>query len=127
MHFLIDTNILIDHLRGDATSTEFLLRFEKGNDYASISVITEYELLVGPSPNSKEVLRIEQMLRLFPKISITSGIVRIAARFRQRHRTDTVDSLIAATAYSIKATLVTRNLKHFTPISEMHVHSLPFA
>ena len=48
MTYLIDTNILIDHLRGERTATAFLLQIEEGRAQASVSVITEYELLSVP-------------------------------------------------------------------------------
>jgi len=47
MKYLIDTNIIIDHLRiGEEKATNFLKKVERGEVKASISVITEYELLV---------------------------------------------------------------------------------
>lgn len=55
--YLIDTNILIDHLRGDRVSTEFLLQIEQGQARASVSVITEYELLAVPRLSPHQAMR----------------------------------------------------------------------
>jgi len=49
MRYLIDTNIIIDHLRGDNVVTSFLEETENAKVKVSISVITEYELLAYPS------------------------------------------------------------------------------
>ncbi len=48
MKYLIDTNILIDHLRGDVSATQLLQDVEDGIIQAAISVINEYELLYIP-------------------------------------------------------------------------------
>ena len=47
MKYLIDTNVLIDHLRGNVSATQLLQDVEDGIIQAAISVINEYELLSG--------------------------------------------------------------------------------
>lgn len=54
MRYLIDTNILIDHLRDDLKVTRFLNNIEKEGIVAFISVITEYEILCGQFSSEAE-------------------------------------------------------------------------
>ena len=126
MKYLIDTNILIDHLRGDSNVTVFLQRIEEGSARAAVSVITEYELLASAKLKESEIVKINSLLELIPRLAITSQTVRIAAKFHRNYRTDLADALIAATAFLAKATLVTRNIKHFHNIRELHTQNLPF-
>lgn len=126
MKYLIDTNILIDHLRGDSNATELLQRIEEGSAQAAVSVITEYELLASTKLKESEIVKINSLLELIPRLAITSQTVRIAAKFHRDYGTDLADALIAATAFLAKATLVTRNIKHFDNIRELHTQNLPF-
>ncbi len=126
MKYLIDTNILIDHLRGDSNATVFLQRIEEGSAQAAVSVITEYELLASVKLKESEIVKINSLLELIPRLAITSQTVRIAAKFHRDYRTGLADALIAATAFLAKATLVTRNIKHFHNIRELHTQNLPF-
>src|SRR3989338_197396 len=124
MKYVIDTNIVIDHLRGDPTATRFLEDVERGTRQATISVITEFELLAFPRLTPAVQRQITALLALLPKLSVTSAIARAAAAFHRSYQTDMADALIAATALRAHATLVTRNLKHFRPIRELRVVGL---
>lgn len=123
MPYLIDINILIDHLRGDLKVTPILEKAEKGEITAFISVITEYEVLCGKFSEKAEK-EISRLLSIFPSLNVTSEIVQIAARFYKKYQPGIADSLIAATAFSFNATLITRNIKHFQQIKELKVESL---
>ena len=124
MKYLIDTNILIDHFRGDKVATEFLLQVEEGRVQASVSVITEYELLVVPHMSPVQAREIKRLLGFMPRLAVTSRIARLAADFRRRYQTNIADALIAATAHARHATLITRNLKDFRLIQGLHLHSI---
>lgn len=124
MRYLIDTNIIIDHLRiGEEKATNFLQKVERGEIKASISVITEYELLVSPKITSTQKLIIQKLLSLLPSISITSPIVQQAIKFSQKYQLGLVDSLIAATAFKTKSILVTRD-KVFSRVREIKINFL---
>src|SRR3989338_7484298 len=121
MRCLIDTNIIIDHLRGDSSVTSFLEDIESKNIQASISVITEYELLIFSKLTPKQEKEILSFLKIFVILNITSSIVRIAASFGRKYHSDIVDSLIAATAYKNKSILITRNTKHSKKKKEIQI------
>jgi predicted nucleic acid-binding protein len=122
--YLVDTNILIDHLRGDARATEFLLDIETGRTKGCVSVLTEYELLSVSDLKANEKREIERLLLVLPRLAITSRVARLAAEFRSRYHTDIADALIAATARARSATLVTRNLKDFQRIKGLRLQGL---
>ena len=124
MRYLIDTNIIIDHLRiGEEKATNFLQKVERGEVKASISVITEYELLVSQKITLSQKLIIQKLLSLLPSISITSPIVQQAIKFSQKYQLGLPDSLIAATAFKTKSTLLTRD-KAFSKVREIKINSL---
>jgi predicted nucleic acid-binding protein len=122
--YLIDTNILIDHLRGEALATQFLTNVETGRTKACISVLTAYELLTVPHLQAGETREIERLLTLLPSLAITPRVARLAAEFRRRYQTDIADALIAATAKIRNAMLVTRNLKDFQRIKGLRLQTL---
>ena len=121
---LLDTNILIDHLRGEAKATALLQDVAVGRVTASISVITESELLSAHSLTPRQLRDIAALLSVLPKLAVTSHVAQTAARFRRTYRIDLADALIAATASLAHATLVTRNLRHFRSVRELHVQDL---
>jgi len=126
MKVLVDTNIFIDHLRGDADATHFLLLVEQGRHAGYCSTMNEYELLAVPTIYPVRWERVQRLLALFQILPITSAVVHRAADFRRRYRTPDGDAIIAATADLIGAVMVTRNIKHFKPIKELQVSSIPF-
>ena len=123
MRYLIDTNILIDHLRGDITASQFLEKAEKGKIFAFISVITEYEILCGKF-SKKEGKQINQLLSIFLPVNVNSEIAKKAADFYKKYQINIADALIAGTAEYLNCILVTRNLKHFKKIKEISVESV---
>lgn len=124
MTYLIDTNIVIDHLRNEAKATNLLKEVEAGTLNALISVITEYELLASKRISPEEQAAVKLLLSLLPSRSVTSKVVTKAAEFHRKYDTDIADALIAATAWATKAVLITRNLKHFQNIKELKVKSV---
>jgi predicted nucleic acid-binding protein len=122
--YLIDTNIIIDHLRvGEEKATNFLKKVEKEKIKASISVITEYELLVSRKIPPAQKLIIQKLLNILPSISITSSLVQEAVKFAQKYQLGMADSLIVATAFKTKSILVTRD-KSLLKIKEIKIETL---
>jgi len=122
--YLIDTNLLIDHLRGDLTVEAFLRDVESGRVRATISVIPECARLASPILTLREERRVRTLLTLFPSVAVTSHSAQRAAQLRRRYRITIADALIAATAFQSHATFLTRNVKDVQPIRELHVQTL---
>jgi toxin FitB len=103
---LVDTDILIDHLRGSR-------QFRAGGDQVSYSVVTRCELFAGSNVDEPAVAR---LLNAFREHSVDREIAEAAGRIRREHGVGIADALIAATALAHNSTLQTRNRKHFQAI-----------
>ncbi|MGE5483909.1 MAG: type II toxin-antitoxin system VapC family toxin [Ignavibacteriales bacterium] len=113
---LIDTDILIDHLRGFPPATDFLRRVFEGEYSGQISVLTEMELLAGALPAKGERDLVERLLGRFSSIPVSSSISRRAGHLLRNYRVKgltPVDAIIASTSLELRAVLVTRNTRHF--------------
>jgi predicted nucleic acid-binding protein len=121
---LLDTDVLIDHLRGDLHVAALLRDVAAGRVRASVSVITESELLASPRLSRAQIREIEALLALLPSLAVTSRVARVAAKLQRTERMALPDALIAATAMLAHATLVTRNLKHFRQLKSLHIRSV---
>lgn len=114
---VIDTDILIDHLRGFPPAKIFLNLFYENNMSGLISTITVMELLSGKSA-SEEARRtkIAKLFSLFKTVNVTFAIAEKAGELRRKYSTNPIDSLIAATALSFNCKLVTCNVNHYQVI-----------
>ncbi|KFD40495.1 nucleotide-binding protein [Peptococcaceae bacterium SCADC1_2_3] len=126
---LLDTSVLIDHLRKHRPSTEFLKTVHKNEITAVISTITEMELYAGKSMQdpAKEAAALK-LLELFDTVAVTSSIaLQAGALLRQyrQHGLTPIDAIIAGTAIEEEATLVTRNIRHFRMIEGILIFDLP--
>ena len=122
MKYLLDTDVLVNHLRGkESLSSEILMHG------AAISIITLAELLYGvyKSDNPSQSLRkLEEDLDLLelPVENLNEVIVAEFGKIKtdleiKGSRLEDFDLLIAACAITKGMTLVTRNVKHFQRIS----------
>ena len=107
--FVLDTNILILYLRKDPLVSEWLEKHILHGERFTISILSVTELFSYPALQDSERLSIDQFLRDMLILELDMSIARLAARYRREHKLKTVDALIAATAYILHATLVTRD------------------
>ncbi len=104
---LLDTNILIDVLRGEAVALAWLEQQRQPR----ISVITWIEVLVGC--RAGESSTVEAWLETFPRLPLDDAIAAETVRLRQRHGLKVPDAIILATARCGTLTLATRNRRDF--------------
>lgn len=125
---LIDTSIIIDHLRKTNKKTSVL--YAIANQFAlHVSTVTEFELFVGATDPQKHQ-DVQKILRLCTTLSFTSDVARQAAALHQRLRAqnqiiDLRDLFIAATAISFDIPLLTLNVRHFARVSALRLIPLP--
>ncbi len=120
---LIDTNIFIDHLRGHQPATKFLESLVGRNDIL-FSAITETELIAGKinsDPKKREMVL--HLLHQWCKVSLGNPVAAFAGDLQREHGLETPDAIIAATARSTGAELITRNLKDFHRVPELRVRA----
>jgi len=117
--FLLDTDVLIDFLRGVPPAVEWL---EQLQARPLISVITIAELRAGMKSGEEPVL--ERLIEAVMTCEITPGIARLGGDFRRRfgpsHGAGLADALIAATSVTRNARLVTLNVRHFPMLEDVH-------
>ena len=113
---LLDTNILIDVLRGEAVALAWLERQQSPR----ISVISWIEVLVGCRVGETNV--VENWLEAFPRLPLDDACCRESVRLRQQHSLKVPDAIILATARCGDLTLATRNSRDFPLTLEGIVH-----
>jgi predicted nucleic acid-binding protein len=104
---LLDTNILIDVLRGEPPALAWLELQERPH----ISVISWIEVLVGCREG--ESGRVEAWLDTFPRLLLNDAIALESVRLRLRHGLKIPDAIILATARCADINLATRNSRDF--------------
>jgi hypothetical protein len=122
MNALIDTDVLIDHLRGVAVARDLLLHLLESGGPPAISAITVAEIEAGIGESERET--VEVLLDRLPALALDPEIARTGGRFRREygasHGVLLPDALIAATAVKHGRTLYTLNRKHY-PMPEVEL------
>lgn len=117
LKIVVDTNIIIDHLRKVPQATKLLQDIEDDNFEGLISTITILELMAAPKMNEQRLAAIRELLELFEHIPVDGQIATAAgiymAKYRVAHGLEPMDAIIAATARVNEAALFTLNTKHF--------------
>ena len=116
---LVDTDILIDYLRGHPEAGAFLeSRFEE----VSISAVSVAELYQGVREGRERTL-LARMVSVLTVLPLTTEIAERAGLFRRDYRATMgcglADCLIAATAARHGLELATLNGKHFTMLDHV--------
>lgn len=116
MTVLLDTSVLIDHLRGDPGARRALSTAADRGERLAASVVTKVEVLAGMRPSEEP--RTRRLLDVLDWVPVDDTIAeragRLANRFVRSHPgVDPVDHIIAATTEALGAALWTRNLRHF--------------
>jgi predicted nucleic acid-binding protein len=110
---LVDTDILIDYLRGHPEAGSFL---ESRLDEVSISAVSVAELYQGVREGRERTL-LARMVSALTVLPLTTEIAERAGLFRRDFRATTgcglADCLIAATAARHGLELATLNGRHF--------------
>jgi predicted nucleic acid-binding protein len=107
--YLLDSTVLIDHLRGIEEATKWLRRLRDGE--AVISVITRAEVLCGGT--QEESLAAYELCEQFECLPLTKDGATKAAELRRRNGWKLPDALQAAMAIRSGLKLVTRNERDF--------------
>ena len=119
--YLVDTDVIINYLKGKSKSKEFLMKIIDGKNAGFFSVITEAELLSGARNDKEEasiyyVLDIMEAIEVERKMAVTAGNLR---RKYAAYSTKLPDALIAATAKERELIVATANEKYFKVFDEI--------
>ncbi len=126
--FLLDTNIIIAYFKGSHVVKEkIILNIEE----IAVSALVIAELNYGAKSSQNTEKNLEKLSRFIDVIRIIPFDLSCALKFgdiKSKLRaigkpTGEVDALIAATAITHKATLVTNNLRHFENIEGLEIEN----
>lgn len=124
MKYLLDTNIIVDHLRKKIKLSENIAK-----ENLAVSIITYAELIYGAYKSSAQKKNLEIIESFFKDFSIE--IVNLNHDVVQRfgklkafldnkgEKLEDFDILIASTAVSYSYSFITRNLKHYRRIPRL--------
>lgn len=126
MKLVVDTSVLIDHLRGGKILQQILDSLSE-DDELFISSIAFFELFSGKSSAKRLVAaKIYNLVKNFQKIELDDGIAIRAGELSRDVTTklEVPDYIIAASALNIGAAVLTLNQKHFQQIPHLSLYPL---
>jgi tRNA(fMet)-specific endonuclease VapC len=125
--YVLDTNTLIYYFKGQGQVTQNLINTPA--ESIIISTIVVFELQVGIAKSNSPTKRIQQLQQLLSKVqqvdfdremAISAATIR-AQLEQQGTPIGPMDILIAGTAMSLQATLVTHNVREFARIPDLKI------
>jgi predicted nucleic acid-binding protein len=113
---LVDSDVLIHHLRGNQKALEFLVGSRRAQGRLKISVLTIVEITGGMRTGQRRA--VWALLGSLDRLPVDDLVARRAGEFARRFRRShsgvgLVDYVIAATADVHGLELATLNVKHF--------------
>jgi predicted nucleic acid-binding protein len=118
---LIDTDVLIDYLRGQVEAVSYL---ESLTEALLVSAVTVAELYAGVREGAERVA-LDEFIRAFEIVPVDEDVAIKGGLYRRdygrSHSTGLADALIAATADLRQAELVSLNKKHFPMLASVIV------
>jgi predicted nucleic acid-binding protein len=113
---LVDTDVLIDYLRGNDKAVTFIDKF---SSHIILSSIVLAELYAGVK-GTNELSVLNNFVSLFRIVSIDSDIAKAGGLYKRdfgkSHGVGLADAILAATADKENAKLKTLNVKHYPMI-----------
>ena len=113
---LVDTDVLIDFLRGREPAVSFVY-LESDRIILSAFVVAELYAGVRGGKDETEQGALERFLSLFRVVHVTAAIAKLGGLYKRdygrSHGIGLADSIVAATATLENAELRTLNVKHY--------------
>lgn len=119
--FLIDTDVIIEYLRGSERAIRFVESLE---GHLCVSAITVAELYSGVKGRDEEAA-LERFLDAFDVVPLDRALARLGGLCRQSYQpgygTGLADAIVAMSAKSAGAVLVTFNKRHYPMVDDLLV------
>jgi predicted nucleic acid-binding protein len=116
---LVDTDVLVDFLRGHEQAVAFVNEF---SSQIILSPIVVAELYAGVKGDA-ELTILDNFISLFRVVSLTAEIAKIGGLYKRdfgkSHGVGLADAILAATADAERADLRTLNVKHYPMLSRL--------
>ena len=116
---LVDTDVLVDFLRGHEQAVAFVNEF---SSQIILSPIVVAELYAGVKGDAEQTI-LDNFISLFRVVSLTAEISKIGGLYKRdfgkSHGVGLADAILAATADAERADLRTLNVKHYPMLSRL--------
>ncbi len=130
---IIDTDVLIDLLRGSEKVVSFIKELENRRVKLSTTVVNAFELYYGAYKSKKQLLNITATRKLLENLVVLSMNLRSAEKATQIQAEmeeegqpiGIRDTIISAIALTKGYSLVTRNTAHMQKIKDIHLITAP--
>ncbi len=122
--YLLDTSIIIDHMRGSKEVNSYLEDIAQRGDIAGCCCINIAEIYAG----MREKEKTDRFIESLNYFEATKETAKLAGEFRQRYfkkekTLATTDVITAATALTYNLTLITKNIQHY-PFPELRIEEI---
>lgn len=123
---LIDTDVIIDFLRGyNKRVKDLFLKIENNSILPYLTLLNVTELYSGADvDNSSKEKVLQNLLSYFKVSELTYENAQLAGRLRRKYQLGITDSLIASVCLNQNLNLATFNKKHFQKIPGIRFYSL---
>ena len=126
---IVDSDILVDVGRKVKEAIERLDKEEQASVLGT-SIVTQMELIIG-CRNKQELNKLNRFLKRFQIVGLNENIgrksIELLNRYRLSHGLLIADSLIAATALTMNASLLSKNQRDYRFIDDLKLLSYPSA
>jgi tRNA(fMet)-specific endonuclease VapC len=130
---IIDTDILVDMLRGAEEAVRFVAEFERRGFMLSTTIINVFELYYGAYKSKRRSQNLAATRKLLERIAILKMGLKSAERAGRAHAElesggrpiGMRDAMIGAIAATRGYTLVTRNVDHLRKIKGLNLIAAP--
>lgn len=126
--YLVDSDILINFLKGRSQEVEIIKKLQNKPFY--ISIISVGEILEGllGTKNNKKLHSFKDLLKTFTILNVDSPIIEKFAELRKSLRQkgiliDNLDLLIASSCLVHELTIITNNISHFKRVPGLKIYS----
>jgi predicted nucleic acid-binding protein len=122
MRWLLDSNVLIDALAGLPHGVRVLQEARKRPEISvTYSAITRIEVLGFPNLSAPEEAAVRRLLNEFEEVAVSNAVVERTIQIRKLVRIKIPDALIAASADTAQAVVVTLNTSDFQRVPGLTV------
>lgn len=120
--WVLDTNILVYHAAGDETTVAFFDEHKSDVFYVPSIVVAEF--LSYPLITEAAIRAFKSFTSQTIIVNLDFSIAEFAAELRRMYRVKLIDAVVAATALTASATLVTKNIRDFRNINGLKLFDL---